>query len=130
MAVKYKVISRKSLHEVEAPHKYFAVAIGDGTVTMDTLVQEMAGRFGVSEADCYRFIMAYEEIIIRHLSQGQIVKLSNLGTFQISISSVGKDTPKAVTARSIVKSRIIFRPASRMKTLLKRLSFEKVKATA
>jgi hypothetical protein len=54
------------------------------------------------------------------------VRLEKLGNFQVSLSSEGFATQEEVTASAVKKSRILFRPAKKMRDLLKDLSFSKV----
>ena len=70
-------------------------------------------------------LLSLERNIISELEQGRIVKLGRLGNFQIGVSSEGKDTADEVTSGAIVKTRILFRPGKRLRSLLKDLSFRK-----
>lgn len=125
MSVKFKAVSRKNPQDLAAPEKFYARAIADGEVDLDTLAQMISEQNTVTETDCYAVLISLEKNIISELGQGRIVKLGRLGTFQVGISSEGEDTAEEVGSSSIVKSRINFRPGKRMQNFLKIVTFKK-----
>lgn len=125
MSVKYKVLPRKNPQDLFAPEKFYAAAIADGETNLDKLAEQISYQCTVTESDCYAVLLSLERNIISELEQGRIVKLGRLGNFQIGVSSEGKDTADEVTSGAIVKTRILFRPGKRLRSLLKDLSFRK-----
>ena len=125
MSVKYKVLPRKNPQDLLAPEKFYAAAIADGETDLDKLAEQISYQCTVTESDCYAVLLSLERNIISELEQGRIVKLGRLGNFQIGVSSQGKDTAAEVTSCAIVKTRILFRPGKRLRSLLKDLSFRK-----
>ena len=125
MSVKYKVLPRKNPQDLLAPEKFYAAAIADGEVDLDKLAEQISYQCTVTESDCYAVLLSLERNIISELEQGRIVKLGRLGNFQIGVSSEGKDTAEEVTSGAITKTRILFRPGKRLRSLLNDLSFRK-----
>lgn len=125
MAIKYKVLPRKNPQDLLAPEKFYASAIADGDVDLDRLAELISYQCTVTETDCYAVLLALEHNIIGELGQGRIVKLGRLGNFQVGISSEGKDTAADVSATAIRKSRILFRPGKRLRSMLNEVSFKK-----
>ena len=125
MAVKYKVLPRKNPQDAMAPEKFYAAAIADGDVDLDRLAELISYQCTVTASDCYAVLLSLEHNIIGELGQGRIVKLGRLGNFQVGISSIGKDTESEVSANAITKSRILFRPGKKLRTMLNDLSFRK-----
>lgn len=125
MSILYKVLPKKNPQDLLAPEKYYATAIADGIVDLDLLAELIAEQCTVTEADCYAVLLSLEKNIIRELGQGRIVKVGRLGNFQVGISSEGKDTPEEVTAVNVKKSRVIFRPGKKLRTLLKTVNYQK-----
>ncbi len=125
MSVKYKVLPKKNPRDLVAPEKYYANAIGDGEVNLDTLAEMISYQCTVTESDCYAVLISLEKNIISELEQGRIIKLGRLGNFQVGLSSEGKDTAAEVTVSSITKTRILFRPGKRLRSMLNDLSFRK-----
>lgn len=125
MSVKFKAVSRRNPQDLAAPEKFYARAIADGEVDLDTLAQMISDQNTVTETDCYAVLISLEKNIISEMAQGRIVKLGRLGTFQVGISSDGLPTADEVTSHAIVKTRVNFRPGKRMKVFLKTVTFQK-----
>ncbi len=123
--VKYQVLSRRNPQDILAPAKFYAAAKGDGDVDLETLAKLISYQCTVTEADCYAVLISLEHNIATELGLGRIVKLGRLGNFQIGISSDGMPTAAEVTASSITKSRVLFRPGKKLRTLLNEISFRK-----
>jgi hypothetical protein len=68
-----------------------------------------------------------EDVITDALRGGEIVRLGELGTLQIGISSKGAETEEDYTESLIKKARINFRPGAALSGLLSNLTFSKVK---
>jgi predicted histone-like DNA-binding protein len=125
MAIKFKTQSRKNPQDLTAPEKFYAAAIADGNVDLDRLAELISYQCTVTETDCYAVLLALEHNIIGELGQGRIVKLGRLGNFQVGISSKGSDTAAEVSATTITKSRILFRPGKKLRSMLNDVSFKK-----
>ena len=125
MAIKFKTQSRKNPQDLTAPEKFYAAAIADGDVDLDRLAELISYQCTVTETDCYAVLLALEHNIIGELGQGRIVKLGRLGNFQVGISSKGSDTAAEVAASAITKSRILFRPGKKLRSMLNDVSFKK-----
>ncbi len=125
MSIKYKTLPRKNPQDLAAPEKYYAAVKPNGSVDFETLAEMISEQCTVTDTDCLAVLNVLEKNIVRELKQGRIVRLGKLGNFQVSLSSEGFDTPEEVTAEAVKKSRILFRPAKKMRALLKNLSFSK-----
>ena len=125
MPIKFKPQSRKNPRDLTTPEKFYAAAIADGDVDLDRLAELISYQCTVTETDCYAVLLALEHNIIGELGQGRIVKLGRLGNFQVGISSTGSETAAEVSATAITKSRILFRPGKKLRSMLNDVSFKK-----
>lgn len=125
MSVKFKPIERVNPQDIAATRKYYAAVVANGSVDFETLAEQISEQCTVTETDCLAVLNVLEQNIVRELGQGRIVRLGKLGNFQVSLSSEGFDTEAEVTAAGITNSRIIFRPAKKLRSLLKNLTFSK-----
>ncbi len=125
MPIKFKTQSRKNPQDLTAPEKYYAAAVADGNVDLDRLAELISYQCTVTETDCYAVLLALEHNIIGELGQGRIVKLGRLGNFQVGLSSTGSDTAAEVSATAITKSRILFRPGKKLRSMLNDVAFKK-----
>jgi nucleoid DNA-binding protein len=60
------------------------------------------------------------------LQHGGQVHLNSLGTFYLTLISVGKESSDDMTADQITGAKIRFRPGKRLKKLVKKLDYTKL----
>ena len=125
MAIIYKPLERLNPQDTTAVKKYYAAVVANGSVDFETLAEMISEQCSVTETDCLAVLNVLEQNIVRELKQGRIVRLGKLGNFQVSLSSEGYATEDEVTASAVKKSRILFRPAKKMRNLLKDLTFQR-----
>ncbi|AQS93835.1 MULTISPECIES: HU family DNA-binding protein [Polaribacter] len=125
MSIKFKTIERKNPQDRTLDAKYYAAVVANGSVDFETLAEMISEQSALSESDCLSLLNILEVNIIRELKQGRIVRLGKLGNFQISLSSKGFETEGEVSAEGITNTRILFRPAVKLRTMLKNLKFSR-----
>ena len=125
MSIKYKTIARKNPQDLLATPKYYAAVTPNGSVDFESLAEMISEQCTVTDTDCLAVLNVLEKNIVRELKEGRIVRLGKLGNFQVGLSSEGFTTPEEVTADAVTKSRILFRPAKKMRDLLENLKFQK-----
>lgn len=107
--------------------QYYASVVNQDVRDIDKITTTVSSISTVSGADIRAVLYASVEAITGFLSDGDIVRLGDLGTFRLSLSSTGQATADDVSADSINTTRIIFTPGSMLKNMLKTLEFEKQK---
>lgn len=126
MAINYKTQEKTlSIGPDKGTNKFYAVATTTGTVGLELLTQEIEQTCTVNGADIRAVLYALVEKLPNHLSNGKIVKLGELGSFRINISSEGKNTAKEIDAHAIKKNKIIFTPGKKLKEMQKNLQYKK-----
>ena len=126
--IQLKILKRKNPNDLSAPEKYYAAAISEGSIDLKRLAEKIAYQSTLTPGDCYNVLSALEKNIIEELSDGRIVRLGDLGTFLLSVSSEGSDTLENAHSGMVKKARILFRPAKGLRIMLKNLNYKKVKA--
>lgn len=111
-------INKSNPQDRDAENKFYAQVVASGKTDLERLAYLVAHQSTVREGDCYAVILSLIHNIVDELSQGRIVKLDKLGTFNISVSSSARDTAEEVSASTIKDVRINFRPDKRIKTSL------------
>jgi len=111
-----------------APKKYYAKAQAVGVVTMDEMAEDISYATSLTDGDVLNVLRALIRQMKVQLAGGKIVKMENLGTFQIQICSEGTDTKKEFSSSNITAARIQFRPGKMIKvaTRSEALNFTKV----
>ena len=125
--VKYSVIPRINPRDRETEPKFYAQVQTSGDVSMREMCERIEQSCTVTKADVYAVLVAMENVIIDALKGGEIVRLGDLGTLRVSLSSKGAFTEKEYNTSLITRKRILFRPGAVLSEALAKLTFMKLK---
>lgn len=126
MAIKFKVVERGQPGVAGGgTKKFYASQVTEGEMTLDELTSAIEGACTVNGADIRAVLYALVNVSITSLSKGSIVRLGDLGSLRVSVSSEGKDTADEVSASSIKGASIIFTPGTRLKDMLNGVKYQK-----
>ena len=126
MAIKFKVIEKGQPGVVGGgTKKYYASAVMDGETELDELTTSIEKICTASGADIRAVLYALVDVSVDRLSKGTIVRLGDLGSMRVSLSSEGMATAEEVKASSIKSVSIIFTPGSRIKEMLSTVKYQK-----
>ncbi len=95
-------------------------------VGLDELAEDMSRSSSINKSDITGVMGALIPEFIGHLLKGGIVEIDGIGSFRLSISSAGQDTPDETSIEDIRKWKIIFRPDRRLKEEVSKVRFEKM----
>ena len=126
MSVKYSVTPRKDPRDQNSPAKYYVTVKSQGRVDHLGVARDINKMSTVSSVDTTAVLEAFMNVVPDMLADGKIVELGDFGTFRVSVSSEGADTPEEVNSRNITDVRIVFQPGKRLKNLLSGAAFEKI----
>ena len=125
--VTYSVSPRINPREKDEAPKYYAHVQASGDIDVREMAERIQQTCTVHNSDVFAVLVALEDVIIDALKSGEIVRLGDLGSFQIGISSKGALTEEDHDVSMIKKARINFRPGIALSGILTSLSFQKVK---
>ena len=125
--VTYSVSPRINPRDKDAAPKYYGHVQASGDVSLREMAERIQSTCTVHKSDVFAVLVALEDVITDALKSGEIVRLGDLGTLQIVISSKGAVTDEDYSDSLITKARINFRPGSAIVGVLDNLSFAKVK---
>ena len=125
-SVTYSVVPRYNPSEKGMPPKYYAQAQARGDVNIREMSDRIQTACTVNKADVYAVLVALEDVIAEALQNGEIVRLGDLCTLQVSLSGKGALTEEDYTTSLIKKKRINFRPGTVLANAMASLSFTKV----
>ena len=126
-SVTYSVVPRRNPSEKGTPPKFYAQAQARGDVNIREMSERIQATCTVHKSDVYAVLMALEDVVAEAIQNGEIVRLGDLCTLQIGISSKGAVTEEDYNDSLIKKARINFRPGSAIVGVLSNLTFAKVK---
>jgi len=126
MTVKFKVVEKSQPGVAGGGEKkFYATVVSKGEVTLDDMTSLIEEISTVSGADIRAVLYAMVSVASRSLTNGQIIRLGDLGSLRVSISSEPADTSEKVTSSVIKGSKVIFSPGPKLKVTLDNLKFEK-----
>ena len=127
MSVQFKMIPKQN-NLVSPPEvKYYPCAVSKGEMQLDDLAKIISGRSSMSKADCYGVIMALSDVIGEALSNGNIVKIDNLGTFQLILQGTAAETDEALGKSNIKGAKISYKPSKDLKSKIKRITYKRMR---
>lgn len=119
-AVTYSVVARKKPNDLEGSAKYYALAQARGEMG----IREMADR--IQQTDTMAVLISLGTVMRDGLCAGEIVRLGDLGSFQIGLNGEGSATEEEYHTGLIKKAHINFRPGADLSDILTSLSYERV----
>ena len=125
-SVTYSVVPRVNPQEKGTPPKFYAQAQARGDVNIREMSERIQSACTVNKADVYAVLVALEDVIAEALQNGEIVRLGDLCTLQVSLSGKGALTEEDYNTSLIKKKRINFRPGRVLANAMSSLSFTKV----
>ena len=125
--VTYSVSPRINPRDKEAAPKFYGHVQASGDIDIREMAERIQQTCTVHKSDVFAVLVALEDVITDALKGGEIVRLGDLGSFQIGISSKGALTEEDHDVTMIKKARINFRPGTALSSILSNLSFQKVK---
>ena len=125
--VTYSVSPRINPRDKEAAPKFYGHVQASGDINLREMSERIQQTCTVHKSDVFAVLVALEDVITEALQRGEIVRLGDIGTLQIGISSKGALTEEEWEESLIKKARINFRPGSAIVGVLDNLTFAKVK---
>ena len=124
--VTYSVVPRINPREKNDPPKYYAQAQARGDVNVREMAERIQATCTVHKTDVYAVLVALEDVVKEAIQNGEIVRLGELCTLQVSLSGKGTLTEKEYDDSFIKKAKIIFRPGTILASALESLKYSKV----
>ena len=124
--VTYSVVPRINPREKNDPPKYYAQAQARGDVNVREMAERIQASCTVHKTDVYAVLVALEDVVKEAIQNGEIVRLGELCTLQVSLSGKGTLTEKEYDDSLIKKAKIIFRPGTILAGALETLKYSKV----
>ena len=125
-SVTYSVVPRFKPGEKNDPPKYYAQAQARGSVSIREMAERIQSTCTVHKTDVYAVLIALEDVVKEAIENGEIVRLGDLCTLQVSLSGKGSLTEEDYNDSLIKRAKINFRPGPVLAGALGSLSFSKV----
>ncbi len=125
-SVTYSVVPRRNPRDKDASPKYYAQAQARGDMSLRDMADRIQSTCTVHKSDVYAVLVALEDVVAEAIQNGEIVRLGDLCTLQVSLSGKGALTEEDFDTALIKRAKIIFRPGKVLSEALSSLAFTKV----
>ena len=88
-SVTYSVVPRKNPQEKGTPPKFYAQAQARGDVNIREMSERIQATCTVHKSDVYAVLVALEDVVAEAIQNGEIVRLGDLCTLQVSLTGKG-----------------------------------------
>ena len=127
MSIEFSVIQRGEPGVVGGGvKKYYAASQSSGELTLAGLSKRIEQMCTVNGADIRAVVYAMVEVMKIEMADGKIVRLGELGSLRVNISSEGVENEEDVKAGIIRSAKVVFTPGKDLKTMLETLTYEKM----
>ena len=124
--VTYSVSPRINPREKDEPPKYYAHVQASGDISLREMSERIQATCTVHKSDVFAVLVALEDVVAEAIQNGEIVRLGELCTLQVSLSGKGALTEEEYDTSLIKRAKINFRPGMALSNALSSLSFSKV----
>ena len=125
--VTYSVSPRINPRDKDAAPKFYGHVQASGDVSLREMAERIQSTCTVHKSDVFAVLVALEDVISESIQKGEIVRLMDIGTFRVGISTKGALKEEEFNDALIKKTRILFRPGSVLQNAIANLNFTKVK---
>ena len=126
-SVTYSVVPRINPSEKSAPPRFYAQAQARGSISLREMAERIQATCTVHKSDVYAVLVALEDVVADAIQNGEIVRLGDLCTLQVSLSGKGALSEEEYTTDLIKRAKINFRPGTVLANALASLSYSKVR---
>ena len=125
MPVQFKTVARPNPQKPKDPKKYYALAVSSGEITVRELSTQISKRSTVSTADVIAVLESLLEVLPERIAEGDIVRLGDFGSFNLTIRGKGSTKEEEVTTNNIIGNSLNFRPGKELQKALDTISYKK-----
>ena len=111
--LKYSLIKRANPLTEEVC--YHASLNSPTPMTLESFASNICGNCNITTLQLYNVIYHLENEIIRALQNGNSVRLGDLGSFHITLSSTGTDTPDKFSKENLRDLKVRFKASTKMR---------------
>lgn len=108
---KYKLLKKVNPQKRNEAPKWYAVSISDPALETKEMARAATENTSTAPIELEAAIELFLKYAKEQLQQGRVVRLGDLGTLRVSISSEGADSPLNFNPQTMIKkARVVFTP--------------------
>lgn len=126
MAVTYKLVEKVNPGNLDAPRKWYAQAKSTGEITLRQLSRRIAEMSTVSSTDVMAVLESLLQILPMEITDGNIVRLGDFGSFCVKVNSEGVEKKEDFTSSNIKRTLPVFKPGKEVKKVMRAVDYRKI----
>jgi len=125
MSIQIKAVKRPLPRTGGSVRKFYAIPVQGKEITLEGLTRSIEKTSTVNGADIRAVLYAMVRAAVSGLEDGRIIRLGDLGSLRMTLSSEGKDSAEEISPASVKKTKIIFTPGKMLKEMQNNVTFTK-----
>jgi predicted histone-like DNA-binding protein len=121
----YSLIQKVNPRDLEAPRKYYAVKQPQGNVTVWELAARISRESMLGIIETTAVIEALLQSIPELLAEGKLVQLGEFGSYRLTLSSEGAESPETFNVGMITSPNLIFRAGREFQDKLSQVKYSR-----
>ncbi len=121
--IEYTIVKKNILATAET--KFFPKIVRAKTAEMEEIVSVLQERTTLEESEVIAFLMAFSKAIRHYVTNSYVVEVEGLGIFTPTISAKSVLSQEEVTAHTITRKGVNYRPTADMDYDLQQIKFRK-----
>jgi len=105
-----KAIAKKNPQKPEADPLFYASAVHEEMIDMDSFAKLITERCSLRRSDVYALLVTITDLIPELLADGKLISLGELGTFSVNVKSDAAESAEKLNRKHIKGLSIIYRP--------------------
>jgi predicted histone-like DNA-binding protein len=122
--MKFKLIQKRNPAQPEQPYKWYASPVNTGKFGIKEFSKGIEGRSSLTRGDIENVLTNFTDELPIFLKMGMSVRLGDLGTLRLTLSSEGTENKEDFHASKIKNVRVVFTPSAELKKQLENITFE------
>lgn len=123
--INYLITAKVNPRDLLAERKFYAVKRPQGEVNVRELARRISRETMLSTVETTAVIEALLLSVPEILLEGKVVRLGELGTFRLSLSSQGAESLETFSPNLISRPKVSFRPGKEFSDKMKQAKYSK-----
>ena len=124
--VTYSIVARRKPGDKESPAKFYAQAQASGVMGTNEICDRLQRECTLTRADTMAVLVALEDVVADGLRCGEIVRLGDLCSLQLSLGSMGAASEKEFDNTMIKGPKVVFRSGATLRNAIANLVYRPV----
>lgn len=124
-SILYTVSPKVNPQDLQGPRKFYAYKAPQGEVDVRSLARRISRESMLGIVETTAVIEGLLQAVPELLSEGKSVQLGEFGSFRLTLSSNGANSPETFNSSNIIAANLIFRPGKEFRDRLSTVKYSR-----